>query len=138
MFDYAYINPGTRLRDPKISPLYAKKSDLPEWIFVIGAEFDMLCFEARVMACKFGGLEIPNGREGMSDETGLEEKYGWERDGGRIRWLMARDLIHGFATPPSGRVNEEEEKVRREKFKEIWISVGEWLFKGPFAAQVDY
>lgn len=79
IFDYSYINPGTRLKDPKLSPSYVTRSDLPEWVFIVGSEFDMLCFEARALACRLGGLEIPNGHEGQSDETGLEEKYGWKR-----------------------------------------------------------
>lgn len=137
LFNYSYINPGTRLKEPKLSPSYARKSDLPEWMFVVGAEFDMLCFEARVLACRLGELEIPNGREGMNDETGLKEKYGWERDDGKVRWLMARGLAHGFATstkPPFAQ-DAEEERVRKEKFRAIWELVGEWLLKpqGPFA-----
>lgn len=133
IFNWAYIPTGSRLKDPKISPSYAERCDLPEWIFIVGAEYDMLCFEARALACKLGGLQIPSGREEMDDETGLEEKYRWERDEGKIRWLMARGMLHGFAQASFSKTTGAAEEERVESFQKIWTEVGEWLCEGPWA-----
>lgn len=47
-FDWGYVSIGQNRRDPLLSPCYAKKENLPPWIYVIGAEWDMLRWNPKI------------------------------------------------------------------------------------------
>lgn len=119
LFNYGYCLAGTNLRDRLLSPSFAKREDLPEWIFTVAAEYDMLASEAREMMYMFAGIEEPS----------EEEKYAFERKG--YRWRLVRDVEHGF-THNQMETREKEEK-RVVELDKIMGEVGEWLLKGPFA-----
>jgi acetyl esterase/lipase len=118
ILDYGYIPSGQDLRDPLLSPSFARKEDLPEFVFCLGAEDDMLANEARAFMCKLAGI----------DELTEAEKYEFER--GSYKWKMARGKGHGFTHKQIGK--EEDEQKRVESLNEAVGEIGEWLFRGPF------
>ncbi len=119
LFNYGYFNAGQNLRDPLLSVSFAKREDLPKWIFFVAAEYDILADEAREMIRRLAGIES------LSEE----EKYSFERRG--YRWRLVRDVVHGFTHNQLER--GEKEKKRIEVRDKIFGEVGEWLMKGPFA-----
>jgi acetyl esterase/lipase len=122
VFEWAYIPPGHDLRDPLISTRFVRREDLPKWIYIIGAEYDMLEREARDTAFDLAGL---------SEQEREDEKYGFERD--TLKWTLVRGVRHGFTHDLKDGRPAEEEAMRKLKAEEMMEMVGEWLFKGPFA-----
>ena len=120
-FSWAYIQPGQNLRDPKLSVCFAKREDLPKWLFLIGEEYDALCRESKEMIMNLAELE---GKE--------REEGNYEFEKGTIKWKMARGMVHGFThyIPGESAVDKE---VRLKMREETFAEVGEWLFKGPFS-----
>lgn len=110
LFNWAYIPQGTDRTDSLLSPIYTSRQDLPERIFLIGAEYDYLCHEAEIMAKKLAGYK-------EDERTGTK----WERNG--IRWKMYWDMQHGFTHAPQKGELEEERKAVME---ECWQDIGEW------------
>lgn len=119
LFNYGYCPAGSNLRDPLLSVSFAKREDLPEWIFTVAAEYDMLANEAKEMMYRLAGIDDPT----------EEENYAFERKG--YRWRLARDVEHGF-THNQMETGEKEEK-RLAACDKVMGEVGEWLLKGPFA-----
>lgn len=83
--EWGYIPAGTSLEDPKLSPKFASVSALSEWIFVVGAENDILCAEAGEMVAEWIGDEY--GENGRDEMTGK---------GGKIRWVLAKGQKHSY------------------------------------------
>ncbi|KAL3427939.1 alpha beta hydrolase fold protein [Phlyctema vagabunda] len=120
MFNYGYIKEGQDLLNPRLSVSYADKKTLPKWIFFVGAEYDMLCAEAKDMVMDLAGL----------NEAEMEECiYSFER--GTYRWRMARGVMHGY----THNIGPEtpDQVVRLQRCEETFAEVGEWLKTGPFA-----
>lgn len=113
LFDWGYIPRGKDRTDPLLSPIYAKRENLPPKIFFIGAENDVLCHEAEVMALRLAG-DNPNLEVG----SGVE----WEREG--IRWRKVLDMQHGFTHV---RKKGDEEMQRRKKCEELYKEMADWL-----------
>ncbi len=82
LFDAAYVNENQNLRDPLLSVALARRESLPDKIFVIGCEFDLLCRDAEVMAENWAG-------EGK--KTGTE--VAWEKNG--VKWEKILGFDHG-------------------------------------------
>ncbi|KAK4551350.1 hypothetical protein LTR86_011225 [Recurvomyces mirabilis] len=120
-FSWAYIEPGQDLRDPRLSVIYAKRENLPKWLFVVGAEYDMLCNESKEMAMRLAGLGERERENGM---------YSFKR--GTISWRMVRDVVHGF-THYIPAETDADKQVRLGRREEVIAEVGQWLLKGPFA-----
>ncbi|CAD6578800.1 MAG: hypothetical protein CYPHOPRED_000676 [Cyphobasidiales sp. Tagirdzhanova-0007] len=116
-FGYSYVPPGTYMRDPLLSPIFAKRSNLPKKLCLIGCEYDMLCGEARDMAEQLA--------EG---EMGERRTYAdaWEQGG--VRWELLPGVEHGFNMVPAGKDPEvlAEKRRRTEKMHQ---SVADWLFR---------
>ncbi|KAM3075450.1 hypothetical protein ACMFMG_007597 [Clarireedia jacksonii] len=116
LFNYAYLPPETDLCDPRLSVAYAKRENLPEKICVVGCEFDMLCYDAELMAERWAGKERKEG------------EYVWEKDG--IRWEKVLGVVHGFESM-DGR--QERDNTKREKNLErgrkMWDDAAEWLHR---------
>ncbi|KAI9682353.1 MAG: hypothetical protein M1817_000407 [Caeruleum heppii] len=109
-FNWGYVSPGQDRRDPRLSPVFARKEDLPPHVYLVGAEFDMLCSEARDMAERLARRK----------PGALEDQ--WEDHG--IRWELAKGLQHGFThVKASGKV----EMRRKEFVTGLWDRVGKWL-----------
>ena len=118
LFSWGYVNPGTDLTDPRLSPVYATREMLPQKMLFIGAEYDILCQEAAVMARKMAGfVDWKDIREG-----GAEMEAGWEKNG--VKFMMVKDAQHGF-THVSYRGQEEEK--RKEKTDLTFREIGEWV-----------
>ncbi|KAH8665219.1 alpha/beta hydrolase fold protein [Tricladium varicosporioides] len=119
--DWAYVPQGIDRRDPLLSPCYAKYEDLPQNVYLIGAEFDMLCYEAERMA---EALAAESGGE-RRDMPSVLKGDGWQQ--GSVRWECARGRDHAF-THISKRGRKERERV---KFcQEMYCRIGTWLRKG--------
>ncbi|KAI5858254.1 alpha/beta-hydrolase [Durotheca rogersii] len=113
-FDWAYVSPGQNRRDPLLSPCYARKQDLPPWIYIIGAEWDMLRLESQEMIHVLAGLD---GRKNKEDD--FEE--------GTYKWTLARGCSHGF-THHFGRTAEKKRR-REEKCEPIYQQAIAWVEK---------
>jgi acetyl esterase/lipase len=113
LFNWGYISQGQNRVDPLLSPIYAKRENLPPRIFFIGAENDMLCHEAEMMALRLAGRgPNPDGDSGDS----------WELEG--IKWRRILDVQHGFTHV---RKKRQEEVQRKKRCKELYRGMADWL-----------
>ncbi|KAI1109678.1 Alpha/Beta hydrolase protein [Nemania sp. NC0429] len=113
-FDWGYVSPGQNRCDPLLSPCYAKKEDLPPWIYVIGAEWDLLRLESQKMINQLAGRgELEN------QEDDFEV--------GTYKWTLARGCCHGF-THHFGYKPEKKQK-RELKCQPIYEEAIKWLEK---------
>lgn len=142
-FDWSYVPVGHDLRDPLLSPVYADRSELPERIWVIGCELDMLGHEAWRLACRLTGRQVPTldqrigqedpeqgGKLGALITTG-DQRFAWEeknRDG-EVKWLCVADAGHGFDMPGALNSDQEASEDGRLKRDTIIRLTGEWLFR---------
>lgn len=142
-FDWSYIPVGQNLRDPLLSPVYADRSALPERVWIIGCELDMLGHEAWRLACRLTGRQVPgldqrigqeapeaSGKLGALITTG-DQRFAWEeknRDG-EVKWLCIADAGHGFDMPGAMGADEKTSEDGLLKRDEIIRLAGEWLFR---------
>lgn len=113
-FDWGYVPVGQNRRDPLLSPCYARKEDLPPWIHVIAAEWDMLRLESQTLIHELAGLG------GLEDqEADFEE--------GSYKWTLARDCTHGFTHHFAQK--PEKRKRREERCEPIYQQAIDWLEK---------
>ncbi|KAL9113065.1 MAG: hypothetical protein Q9227_002677 [Pyrenula ochraceoflavens] len=113
LFDWAYITAGTNRRDTLLSPIYARRETLPQKIFFVGAEEDVLCDGDEIMANQLGQQE---GAERNGDESNFTQ--------GGIRWKKVPQQQHGFThIAQKGREEEERQQVCKRLYKDI----AEWL-----------
>ncbi|KAH7313839.1 alpha/beta hydrolase fold protein [Stachybotrys elegans] len=110
-FDWAYLPPGQNRRNPLLSPCYAKRENLPPWIYIIGAEWDLLRLEAQKMICELADVELQ------------EEDF----EKGTYKWTLAKGCTHGF-THHFGQ-KPEKRKRREAKCEPILDQAVEWLGK---------
>ncbi|KAH8178796.1 alpha/beta hydrolase fold domain-containing protein [Sarocladium implicatum] len=120
VFNNVYLPTGTDQRNPLLSTMYAKRSDLPEYIFAIGAEYDMLNDEARRMMVRLSG---------ESKVTG-EELVAFEREDGRLRWRMVLNVEHSFTHWWLKRGDQTEARLLAEQW---FTEAGRWLVEEAFA-----
>ncbi|KAI9861716.1 MAG: hypothetical protein M1813_005065 [Trichoglossum hirsutum] len=118
--DWAYVPAGTDRRDPLLSPRRAYPKSLPPYAYLVGAEYDMLCYEAEQTAeslSEYSAMDC----ERTSIPTLLEED-GWQQGG--VRWECARGRQHAFT-----HITKHGRKERdRVKFcQEMYSRVGCWL-----------
>lgn len=111
-FDWAYVASGVNRRNPILSPCYAKTEDLPPWIYVIGAQWDMLRLEAQDMIHDFAGLQD------VEDQEADFEK-------GTYKWTLVKGTSHGF-THHFGQTAAKR-KRREQKCEPVWQQAHEWL-----------
>ena len=113
LFDWAYIPSGTNRRDALLSVIYAQRAALPEKIFLVGAEEDVLCEGAEVMANELAVYE----KGSKEAETTSFQKGG-------IRWRKVLGHQHGFTHIVQKR---EEEQNRQRLCKELYAEIAAWL-----------
>ncbi|PYH47074.1 alpha/beta-hydrolase [Aspergillus saccharolyticus JOP 1030-1] len=111
--DWGYVHPGQDRRDPLLSPWYAAAQDLPERVYMVAAEYDLLRLEAQEMIHRLAGLE---------DREDKEE--GFEKDG--YKWTLAKGCRHGFTHGFSRGRRSRRVEVREE----IWKEARDWLRRG--------
>jgi acetyl esterase/lipase len=116
----AYVPEGTNLRDPLISPAYAEPQDLAPKVYMIGAELDMLCFEAQRMAEDL--VKVGGGEREIVELPGIE---GWKQ--GSIRWETALGKEHAFTHV--FKWTKEAERLRWEFCEAMFDRIGKWLME---------
>lgn len=122
IWNWGYIRPGQNIRDPLLSVRFVKKEDLPRWIYMVGAEYDMLANEARQTIFDIAGLNKLQRKDG---------EYGFEKD--TYKWTLVTGVRHAFTHDLMDSRGKEAEEMRLNKTDEMIEKVGEWLLKGPFA-----
>jgi acetyl esterase/lipase len=122
VFNWAYIPAAQNIRDPLLSVRFAQKDDLPKWIYLVGAEYDMLSDEARQTIFDLASLDKQERQDG---------KYEFEKD--TYKWTLARDVRHGFTHDLMDSKGKDAETMHSLRTAEMIEQVGKWLFKGPFA-----
>ncbi|KAM0334990.1 hypothetical protein ACHAQA_000024 [Verticillium albo-atrum] len=137
LFDWAYIPYGHDLRDPLLSPWYAKKEDLPGNVFVVAAELDFLAGEAWAFANRLAGRKAGEGVVGRAEAAKTQEleladeRFAWtSEDGeGSKRWLLVPDVLHAFDMHPSSAMVSDAVTLRDGNAKAVKVIrvLGEWL-----------
>ncbi|MCJ1243412.1 hypothetical protein MMC30_000609 [Trapelia coarctata] len=122
-FNWGYIPQGTDRKHPLLSPIFAKKADLPPNVCMFGCEFDLLCKEAEDMADNLADKE--NG-----EKKALIKGNGWER--GNVRWEKMLGCEHAFDHVPL-RGNKEKEAARVQAMHDMHDAAAEWLFRKVYA-----
>lgn len=117
--DWAYVPPGTDRQNPLLSPRWADPRDLPPNVYLIGAEYDMLCHEAGEMAEE---LVRAKGGERTAIE-GVNVDDGWQQGG--VRWECARGRQHAFTHVTKW--GRQAEKRRVKACEELYGRLGVWL-----------
>ncbi|ESU09403.1 hypothetical protein FGSG_03785 [Fusarium graminearum PH-1] len=144
VFDAAYTLVGQDFQDPLLSPIYASKEQLPQNIFMIADELDMLANESWRMICGLSGRPIeeqtvgrrrvgPSGKLILDDE---KFSFGVKNHDINYRWLLIPDQIHGYDHYDSMELLHGDKELSKDaelKTKEAQKLIGEWLFEGPFA-----
>lgn len=135
-FDWSYIPVGQDLRDPLVSPIFAKKEDLPLYAFLVACELDLSSHDAWRMASKLAGrpeppMDVKTGRQecGKFGELELvDERFAWEEKEKGVRWLLVPDALHGFnILPPTMQGDEMSVKDAEIKTVKVIQEIGEWL-----------
>ncbi|MCJ1384338.1 hypothetical protein MMC17_007454 [Xylographa soralifera] len=129
LFLYAYVPVGQDLRAPGLSPAFAVREELPEWICAVGAELDILANEAGAMMGRLAGKELV--KVGETEGLGEQDRDGFEADGGRLKWVHVKGAGHGF-THMWGAASKHDPENAKKDADETYRIVGEWLFNGPF------
>jgi len=122
IWEWAYVKRGQDLRNPLLSVRYAKKENLPTYIYIVGAEYDMLSNEARQTIFDLASLDK------LEKEDGF---YGFEKD--TYKWKLVRGIRHGFTHDLMDNPGAEVVAMNKKRTAEMLEDVGAWLFKGPFA-----
>lgn len=127
MITWAYIPSSTDRKDPLLSPRWAKKEDLPPYIYFISCELDMLGVEAMVMAEALAGRTVTENGTRPSEEA-------WEVEDvhGSVKWEMVKGWEHGF-THVKAKGEKETERIKATQ--ELYDRTAEWLLSGPFATK---
>jgi hypothetical protein len=105
---------------PLLSPRWANPKNLPYDVYLVGAEYDMLCYEARERAESLVRYSAMNCER--SKISGIPAEEGWQQGG--IRWECARGRDHAFTHITKF---GKKEKERRRFCQEMYSRVGCWL-----------
>ncbi|KAK0737775.1 Alpha/Beta hydrolase protein [Schizothecium vesticola] len=123
-FDWAYLPYGQDLRDPLVSPYYAERGRLPEFVGVVAAELDLLAHESWRFACRVAGEGTERRGEAVRRRFEVREARSKET-GGRIcgrRGVTGRQGVVRVLEKDGGEVDE------RFAWEEEWEGGGaKWL-----------
>ncbi|MCJ1308372.1 hypothetical protein MMC25_002025 [Agyrium rufum] len=125
---YAYVPEDQDLRAPGLSPLFAARKAMPEYVCTVGAEYDIFCNEAGAMMGRFAGKELV--KVGETEGLNAQDREGFEAEDGKLKWVFVKGAPHGF-THGWGAAGIDPETLKKHA-DETFRAVGEWLFKGPF------
>ena len=125
-FNWFYLRGSSTLKDPLLSPLYVVRNKLPQKLFILGCEYDILFGEARDAAEKYAELE-PAGTRKVPLENG---RTGWKC--GNVVWEELKGLEHGYnqrweREPPATK------ELWRKRTHEIHAEVANWLKQEVYA-----
>lgn len=115
--DWGYVPQGQDRRDPLLSPRYADENVMPKAVFLLGAEWDMLCYEAEATA-----ENLTVGGEQRRSVEG-EGWYGWVQ--GSVRWEKFPKRTHAFTHISEWTKGKEE--TRRKLVDDLYERIGKWL-----------
>jgi acetyl esterase/lipase len=129
LFNWAYVSPGQDKRDPLLSPHHAERRALPQKLYILGCEFDMLCPEAERTAEKMAQAEDG---EKVFDAGG----NGWTK--GSVRWRKILGAEHGFNQQPDpsayhGTGEGSKKEIKDKATRDMHADVARWLKKEVFA-----
>jgi acetyl esterase/lipase len=123
--DWAYILAERNLQNPTLSPIFMPRDTLPEKLYLIGCEYDLLCAEARDMATRMADLESHAGTvtklELLNGRTG--------RHWGNVTWEELKGMEHGFNTRYPLEKNKKLQTGWQEKTNGMHATIAEWLFR---------
>ncbi|KAK4184807.1 hypothetical protein QBC35DRAFT_416198 [Podospora australis] len=150
-FNWAYLYPGTSCHEPLLSPIYARREDLPKNIFMIACEMDLLAAESWRMISKLAGKRVPLPEEAVGKQdpgkkgeliTHHDERFTWEvkneEEGMRYKWLLVPDAVHGYDQDSIGTIMRGDKEGMEDaviKTEKVARMVGEWLLEGPLKEQ---
>ncbi|KAK3678018.1 hypothetical protein LTR78_002113 [Recurvomyces mirabilis] len=101
--------------DVRLSPTcFSARADLPEHVYLVGADHDLLCAEAESMA-----QQLALGAERRVTSNG------WEADG--VKWDRVKDETHGFDI--FGSRGKEFEEARLMHKEETYRAMADWMIK---------
>lgn len=105
------------LQDVRLSPTFFKSRDhLPKSILVTGAEHDMFCEEARVLAEKLAG---------ESESRNRQSRDAWLVDD--VQWHMVKGQRHAFDRFPQ---KEPEIEAKRVEAKDkMYNEIAQWIIR---------
>jgi acetyl esterase/lipase len=123
--DWAYVPPDKDRMDPLLSPRWAKPENLPDSVFLVGAEYDMLCREAEDLAKDLAAASDDTTKTIISEkELPRKDGWGWQQSG--IRFECARGREHAFTHITKW---GKKEKDRIRVCESLYTRVGDWLVK---------
>lgn len=117
VINWGYVPVGTDRYNPLLSPLHAKRQSLPEKVYLLGCEYDILCEEASDMAERMAEGEMG---EMVEDEVG----EGWKKGG--VRWRKVLGMNHAFNQTGWG-------TKEIEAAEEMHADVARWLKREVYA-----
>ncbi|KIW03625.1 uncharacterized protein PV09_05377 [Verruconis gallopava] len=125
-FNWIYLGRHHKhdLKNPLASPLWAERSKLPEKIYILGCEYDVLFGEARDAAIRYADLELAESekkREPLGDG-----RTGWKS--GNVTWEELKDLEHGFNQRWPLEIGKRRKEWKKRTL-EIHANVADWLFR---------
>jgi acetyl esterase/lipase len=126
--DWAYVPDGIDRTDPLLSPRWARREDLPPCVYLVGAEYDILCHESRQMAEYLAAASASTCERKCIPALAAED--GWQQ--GSIRWECARGRQHAF-THIAQHGRKEIDRVKA--CQELYYRVGLWLEREVWAVQ---
>lgn len=96
-----YLKKGTDALDPRISPSrFSSRNNLPDNVFLLGCEHDMLCHEVEEMAKRLAETTSKIDQEWNND---------WQAEG--IRWHKVMGQTHAFNHFSKKDAKEEEQRL---------------------------
>ena len=112
-----YLGNDPNLEDARVSPgRFSAREDLPDRVFLLGCEHDMLCDETEVMADRLARA-LPKTHQ---------DAYGWQAGG--VRWHKIKGQLHGFDHFP--KKSPDEEKLRLAVRESTYQLMSQWLLEG--------
>lgn len=119
-FDWGYVPAGQNRREPLLSPTFAKKEDLPKWIYMIAPEWDLLRLEAQDKIHDLADTKV----------QGVEERAK-DFQNGTYKWTLVKGATHGFTH--HFQATAARAIKRRQKAEVVYEEAWKWLESGPLA-----
>ena len=128
LFQWGYLPVGQDKHDPLISPIMAKRENLPKKLLFIGCEHDMLNGEAKEMSEKIAKADGIGKRE----EIKIGKMEGWKQ--GNVQYINLLGMEHGFNNMVSG-ISKAQIKENRERAYLMHEQIAKWLKEEVYASR---
>ena len=127
-FGWAYMPLGTDLKDPRLGPLWAERSQISEKVYILGCEWDLLCKEAEELAEKLAKAEEEKSGSGKGKVE--EEGEGWKGwSVGGVRWENLLQMEHGYNMRWKMEKDQTISDLWKRRTEEVHGRVAEWLWR---------